>query len=197
MYGMVNRAIKQYIEAHFDTATWSQVKKRAQLLEDDFIGMDQYDDSVSVNLVVALSEVENLTPANVLERIGEFWIDFAYRSDYGPLIDMAGDTLPEVLMNLDDLHVRVGESFEDLKPPSFWCTEVTDTSLVLHYSSEREGLSPMVIGLIKGLGNHLGISCAIEQIVQRSEGADHDEFAVVFGDDTSPETAKRQAVVST
>ena len=180
MYGMVNRAIKEYVENHCDGIAWNDVKVQANLQVEEFQSMEQYEDAVSVDLIVALSEIQGISPAKVLEHIGEFWIDFAYRSEYGSLIDMAGTTLPEILMQLDELHERVGESFEHLKPPSFWCTNVSDNSLTLHYVSEREGLAPMVIGLIKGLGKHLSLTCEVTHTAQRSEGANHDEFAVTY-----------------
>lgn len=180
MYGMVNGAIKALIVKKYGNETWEKVRAQAQIESADFMSMEQYDDSISVDLVVALSTVLSKSPAKVLEEVGEFWIEFAHNSEYGALLDMAGDTLPQILMNLDDMHTRVGQSFSALRPPSFWCTDVTDQSLTLHYSSERDGLSPMIIGLVKGLGRLLDIECEITQVSEKDATQPYASFSVTF-----------------
>ncbi len=62
------------------------------------------------------------------------------------MTDAAGSNLWEFLGNLDDLHSRVGLMYPKLKPPSFRCKQISDTSLELHYESERPGLASLVIG---------------------------------------------------
>ncbi len=179
MYGMVNLAIEQFIKENHGQDTWETVASKTGVIN-DFISMEQYPDSDSVNLIVGLSKITSQTPAQILTAIGEYWITFAYNSEYGDLMDMAGDNLPDVLANLDELHFRVGHSFEDLSPPSFWITDVTEDSLILHYHSEREGLAPMVVGLVRGLSKHLQTECSIIQVGFSGDTGDHDEFAVAF-----------------
>ena len=179
MYGMVNRAIEQFIKEKHSQSTWERVASKAAV-EDEFMSMEQYPDSASVNLVVGLSEVTGQTPTQVLADIGEYWVEFAHNSEYGELLDMAGDTLPEVLSNLDEMHMRVGQSFDELKPPSFWISDLTDDSMILHYASERDGLAPMVVGLVRGLGKLLDTACSVIQVGFKGDTSDHDEFAVAF-----------------
>jgi hypothetical protein len=50
----------------------------------------------------------------------------------------------------------------------------------LHYFSERQGLSAMVIGLLEGLEAHFNLAIAARQIADKSAGADHDIFEVSF-----------------
>ena len=180
MYGMVNNAIKQLIIENHGQETWARVFQDSNLSSDDFYHMEQYEDSDSVALVVSASTILEMTPPAFLESLGIYWITYAMNSDYGDLLEMAGDSLVEVLENLDSMHGRVGDSFEALRPPSFWCTDVQDNSLHLHYASEREGLSPMVVGLIKGLGLHFGLDCKVENIASVTDGADHDIFSVTY-----------------
>lgn len=186
MYGMVNKAIREYIEKAHGEEIWQRVASSSGLAEVDFVSMESYPDAASVALVVSTSEVTGIGVPALLESIGEYWVTFALRSDYGVLLQMAGDTLPEVLMNLDQMHTRIGQSFTRLQPPSFWCTDVTDTSLVLHYLSTRGGLlAPMVVGLVRGLGTMLGITCEVVHEERRDAGAPHDTFRVVYGSDVS------------
>ena len=57
---------------------------------------------------------------------------------------------------------------------------MTGDSLNLHYFSERDGLAPMVVGLLEGLGPLYNVRVGIEQTQQKAEGDDHDVFALQF-----------------
>ncbi len=195
MYGMVNRAIEQFIRKEHGEDVWERVASKADVNQ-DFISMEQYPDSVSVDLVVGLSEVTGMGPGQVLADVGEYWVSFAYNSEYGDLLDMAGDTLPEVLSNLDEMHTRVGHSFENLNTPSFWVTDLTEDSMILHYASNREGLAPMVVGLVRGLGNLLETDVSVIQVGFKGDTSDHDEFAVAFAKKEKTETPVKPAVSS-
>jgi hypothetical protein len=64
-----------------------------------------------------------------------------------------------------------------LKPPSFSVSEQATDSLVLHYYSERPGLAPLVVGLLKGLGDRFGLE--VEATWERVDsGRPHDRFRV-------------------
>ena len=180
MYGMVNKAIVQMISEQHGKDVLDHVLAKADIIHSEFIGLEQYEDGVSVAMITAMADISEESPVKVLEDLGEFWIEFARNSDYGDLLAMAGETLPEILTSLDDLHVRVGSSFPNLMPPTFWCTNVSDHSLTLHYASKRSGLSPMVIGLVRGLANMLDIECDVVQSAVKGEGSDHDEFFIQF-----------------
>lgn len=78
------------------------------------------------------------------------------------------------------MHGRVGLSFPELRPPSFRCTDITDTSLTFHYDSEREDLSDLVIGLIEGLGHLFELAVTIRPLALKAEGAHHDTFDVTY-----------------
>lgn len=195
MYGMVNRAIEQFIREEHGEEVWERVASKASVSA-DFISMQQYPDSVSVDLVVGLSEVTGTGPAQVLADVGEYWVSFAYNSSYGDLLDIAGDTLPEVLANLDEMHTRVGQSFDDLNTPSFWVSDLTEDSMILHYSSNREGLAPMVVGLVRGLGKLLDTDVSVIQVGFKGDTSDHDEFAVAFAKKESSNPAPKPSIIS-
>ena len=78
------------------------------------------------------------------------------------------------------MHAHIGTVFPNLQPPSFQCTDITDHSMRLHYYSERAGLAPMVIGLLKGLGTMFNQPIAVVHAVSRAAGANHDEFVLEY-----------------
>lgn len=183
MYGLVNKAIEDMVCAYYDEDTWETIKEKAGLEDIDyFINMEGYPDDVTHRLVRSACEVLNMTSEEVLQAFGEYWVTFTATKGYGELMDSAGDDLPEFLNNLDNLHARVGLSFPKLKPPEFECSYHTEETIDLHYRSTREGLAPMVIGLVRGLGKRFNTDIDITHTQSRSEGADHDTFSIKYQD---------------
>jgi hypothetical protein len=178
MYGLVNRALEELIRTTHGDDAWEKIKERAGVDIEVFVRMDAYPDDITYRLVGAASELLNQSPDSLLKAFGKYWTLYTGREGYGDLLDAAGNTLQEALANLDDLHVRVGLMYPELKPPSFRCTDVTAEGLVLHYYSSRAGLAPMVIGLIEGLGKRFGHTLEIAPLARRDSGDDHDSFAI-------------------
>jgi Haem-NO-binding len=180
MYGLVNKAIQDMVCSRFGEDIWREIKDKAEVNVDVFISMEGYPDDLTHRLVKAASVVLGLSPTQVMEAFGEFWVQYTSEEGYGEMMDMSGDTLPEFLENLDNLHARVGISFPKLEPPSFECSDVEENHLNLHYRSSREGLSPMIVGLVKGLGTKFDTEVDVTQTLYRDNGAEHDEFLVKY-----------------
>jgi hypothetical protein len=180
MYGMMNLAIQEFIAQRYGDAVWQQIKQQAAPEIDHFLTMEQYPDEVTRDLVDTAAELTGDEATEILDAMGEFWVEFAQHSGYGDLLQVIGTTLPEALINLDNMHARVGLLFPDLKPPTFWCTDVGEHSLVLHYQSDREGLDAMIPGTVRGLAAMLNTTASVEQIASKQDGADHVQFRVEF-----------------
>ena len=186
MYGLVNKAIEDMVRSQFSDETWEAIKQKASVKSEVFVSMEGYPDDVTHRLVKAASEVLDLSAAEIMKAFGQYWVQYTANEGYGDLMEMNGEDLPEFLENLDDLHARVGIMFPKLQPPSFDCsdeaeaTDEFDASLTLHYHSNREGLAPMVLGLVEGLGKRFDTDVDISQTENRNEGADHDEFLVKY-----------------
>ena len=82
----------------------------------------------------------------------------------------------EDLDNLDAMHARIGGTMPELVPPSFSREEQEDGSSLLHYYSKREGLAPMVVGLVKGLAKRFGTEVEIECLGEEAPG--HQRFLI-------------------
>jgi hypothetical protein len=184
MYGLVNKAIEDLIRTQHGTEAWDQIRAAAGLDDDTFVSMKQYPDAVTYALVGAASGVLGLPAEQVLEAFGRYWITYTASEGYGELLTMGGKNVRQFLVNLDALHVRVGHSFENLRPPDFYCTNVSEASLVLHYVSPRDGLAHLVIGLLQGLGERFGQKLSIEHRERKSDGSDHDVFFVAYSQPT-------------
>jgi hypothetical protein len=181
MYGLVNKAIQDMICTYHGEDTWETIKEKADLEDIDFfIGMDAYSDDITYRLVAAACEVLGMEAEEILKAFGEYWVTYTAEEGYGELLDSAGNSLGKFMENLDNLHARVGLSFAELRPPSFDCEHTTENSMELHYQSSRQGLAPMVIGLLHGLGKRFHTKVDITQTSFREQGADHDIFSIEY-----------------
>lgn len=186
MYGLVNQAIRDMILTNHGEEIWARVRQRAEVAVESFEGMEPYPDDLTHRMVMAASVELNQDPHALLRAFGEFWVKFTAAEGYGPLMEIAGSSLPEFLHNLDDLHARVGVNFPQLVPPSFDAEDQDEGTMHLHYHSRREGLAPMVIGLVEGLGDRFDTPVEVEQLASRGEGAAHDVFEVRYGPQQMP-----------
>lgn len=178
MYGLVNKAIKQLVVKEFGEQTWVEVCKMVGFEEEDFVGMEPYPDSLTYQLVGSITKVTNMDSKDVLEAFGEHWILYTADEGYGDLMDLSGNNFVDFLSNLDMLHERIAGLMPHLSPPKFTTRNTTQQSVELEYRSDREGLTPMLYGLIKGLAKRYDMVVSIEQIQHKSNTHDCDIFLI-------------------
>ena len=176
MYGLVNRAVEGLVTEKFGADAWLRICQRADLEDASFVAMEAYDDAITYSLVAAASAELGLEPAAVLEAFGDYWTTYTIEEGYGDLLTMMGNSLEEFLDNLDSMHARIAGTMPELMPPSFEREANDDGSSVVHYRSEREGLAPMVLGLLKGLARRFSVAIEIEQLACDTPG--HARFLV-------------------
>ena len=174
MYGLVNKAVVDLVVSKFGQDTWNAIKKKAEVDVDVFVSMDGYPDDLTYRLVGAASEVLKIPPEAVLEAFGEHWVLYTAAEGYGPMLDASGNTLREFLENLDALHARVALTMPALKPPRFRLVPVDNTTMLLEYHSTRQGLAPMVVGLLKGLSIRFNTPIDVSHVRREA----HDEFTI-------------------
>jgi hypothetical protein len=180
MFGLVNIAAKELIIGEFGAEAWETIRHRAYLVDDDFVGMQDYPDDLTYRLLAAASAVLSLPSDDLLKAFGQYWTRFVARRGFGELLDVSGHSLTDFLENLDNMHAQVGFIFEGLKPPSFRVTDAGADRLTLHYFSDRPNLGSMVAGMLEGLEAHFQLDIRVRQTEEKAKGADHDIFEVTF-----------------
>lgn len=193
MYGLVNKAVQDLALARGGPSAWAAIRTRAELDTPSFVTMEQYDDDVTYRLVTAAGEHFGWPADAVLEAFGEHWITYTAQEGHGPLLAALGSTLPEFLGNLDAMHTRIRLTMPALQPPSFSCEELDEGHLRLHYWSDRPGLAPMVVGMLRGLGVRLGVHVEVARVEALGDRHDHEVFDVRYGP-ARPVAAARSAV---
>lgn len=170
MYGLVNKAVEDLVCSRYGEETWTRIQAQAGVDEVGFVSMAAYPDEITYKLVGAASEVLGTPVPALLEAFGEHWILYTARAGYGELMAMFGRSLREFVANLDNMHARVGLSFPQLAPPSFVVRDAGPRTLEVEYHSHREGLAPMVVGLLKGLARSFAEEVAVEHVHGRDRG---------------------------
>lgn len=178
MYGLVNRAIEQLVVSSKGDAAWQRVCARAGIGAEGFVAMCPYDDRLTFDLVHAVSEELDMPAAQVLEAFGEYWILYTADEGYGELMASAGSDMRSFLSNLDDMHGRVEAVFPQMKLPRFRVEASDNGALRVHYASERDGLAPMVIGLLRGLARRFGERRVVRHMIPRGPASREDIFVV-------------------
>ena len=178
MYGMVNLGIRTFIADNHGLPVWFEICANAGIGDADFESMLTYDDAITYRLVAAISQKLDVSQEDVLRIFGEYWIEYAGKTALGRIIDFGGSSFIEVLESLDEMHERFRAAMPHLRPPSFEVVELSDRIFHLHYQSEREGLTPMVVGLLYGLAQRHGEQIRVSHITHKGDGADHDIFEI-------------------
>lgn len=181
MYGLVNQAVEDLAVELGGQALWQRIKQHAGVTAAAFVAMAPYDDALTYRLVDAASAVLGMPPEAVLTAFGEHWVVYTGRQGYGPLFAVMGSTLPEFLRNLDAMHGRIAVQMPTLQPPSFRCEELDRERLLLHYTSTRSGLVPMVRGLLTGLGTLFDVPVTVTDWPQGEQDGSGHVFLVTHG----------------
>lgn len=181
MYGLVNKAIKDLVTEKFGKDKWDQIALMSNFQDEDFVSMNSYPDELTYNLVKYSSQVLKADASVILEAFGEYWILFTAQEGYGDLMDLTGSSLVEFLDNLDMLHSRMSNIMPHLEPPQFRTENKTENSVELVYMSKRQGMAPMCLGLIKGLGKRFKIdSLKVKQTVFKNNESPADVFLITW-----------------
>ena len=113
--------------------------------------MEPYPDAVTYGLVVAASEVLGAPVPALLEAFGEYWTMYTAREGYGELLALFGSTLEN--SRQPGCHAYPGRNdLSQAASAKLRTDRAGRRRLRSEYHSSREGLAPMVVGLLKDLG---------------------------------------------
>lgn len=177
MYGMVNRAVEDLVVSSAGEEAWRTICAEAGIEVEYFEAMEPYDDSITYDLVAAASTVLDTPAEEILESFGRHWILYTGAEGWGPVLDSQGSTVAEVIGNLNQMHIRIQATMPSLVMPTFNIISTSAERIEFEYHSHREGLAPMVLGLVKGLTERCGEEWDVAHTGLRSVDG-HDTFAL-------------------
>ena len=169
MYGLVNKAIEDLVVSSAGEKTWRKIKQSAGLQELQILDTSNYDDEITYNLVHAASKILDQPADDILYSFGKHWVMYTGKKGWANLFAASGEDLVSFLRNLDDMHARVNVAMPEGRMPEFTLIE-KEGWYQLEYRSQREGLAPMVGGILVGLAEQFEECWDITQIAHRNEG---------------------------
>jgi hypothetical protein len=168
---MVNNAIRSFVIESHGPAAWATICDRASADRGEFAAMLPYDDALTMRLLEQGAATMGMTTEALLYEIGRYWVHFAARSSFGPLITFGGAHFEEFLGNLDAIHSKIKASLPKLDPPSFSVEPGSGHTVRVVYRSNRHGLFSFVEGLFAGLSEHFGQHIEILSFEQLGPGS--------------------------
>lgn len=161
MYGMVMKAIEQYVRSEHGASGWAQVASANGLQYTTLIATDGYSDAQTIGLVQSAATLGALSFDNMLRRLGDYWIDYALASPMRELMARNGRDIGDFLAGLNTLHARAQLMLNGMEAPHFETHDLTADSVRLIYCSSRSGLEPFVEGLLQGLGRMFNVQLRV------------------------------------
>ena len=156
MYGMINKAIRTLVIREAGEEVWEQVLVASGIDEDVYEDLEAYDDGVTFSLVGATSETLGIPAGDVLEMFGVYWATDVAPKGYGEYFEAFGNDFKSFVAGLDEMHVRITKLLPSLVPPAFEIEELGENHFKVHYVSQRDGLAPLAVGMLKGVAIHFG-----------------------------------------
>ena len=181
MYGMINKAIRTLVIREAGEEVWEQVLEASEIDEDVYEDLEGYDDGITFSLVGAVSETLGVPPGDVLEMFGVYWATDVAPKGYGEYYNAFGNDFKSFVAGLDEMHVRITKMLPSLVPPAFSIEELGENHFKIHYVSQRDGLAPLAVGMLKGVAQHFGGEADIKQLEYKGTD-DHDVFEVRFNE---------------
>jgi guanylate cyclase soluble subunit beta len=157
MYGLIHNSLRDMVKTRLGDDEWPEIMQTAGLSESDFLSLKNYDDTVVMSLLGVTRAKTGLSIDELLYDFGWHFIKRTAFTHYAGVLDMHGETLWELLGNLNHMHDRIASSFPGYRPPSFQLLPTAENTYELIYSSSRQGLTAFVRGLLDGLADYFSI----------------------------------------
>lgn len=85
MYGLINKAVQGYLVQAYGQDQWDQIAETAGIYPGGFISLETYPDEITYSLVTRASAILSIPAERLLEKLGEYWIEYVAEEGYGEL----------------------------------------------------------------------------------------------------------------
>ncbi|KAK8757400.1 hypothetical protein V5799_004968 [Amblyomma americanum] len=153
-YGFIHCALEDLVTKKFGAETWKELLEKSGITMHgaSFLMHKVYTDEMTLKLVGAACEVLGLDLDTCLEAFGEHFLYFCQQHGYDHILRVLGSNMADFLTNLDNLHDHLASTYPGMRAPSFRVTPGPSGQILLHYYSDRKGLHPIVLGIVKVVG---------------------------------------------
>lgn len=179
MYGIVNRAVESLVLQAAGENAWREITEAAGFSELELVDSENYSDEVTVKIAMEICSYLHLELDVLLHMLGKHWVVYTQTQGWHQHFKLSGNSLIEVLQDLDSLHARVRDAMPDGSMPAFAVSTIEE-GYILEYKSSRDGFAPMVLGILEGLAESFNemwhfelvdkkAQCGVDRFLLKSE----------------------------
>jgi len=159
MYAYIPLIWKDMVLTMTGPETWAKILLEAGIwseIEEPLLNKKTRREDLIFALFGATCKKMALSRDDLLRAFGRHFVSFTLRTGNGTFLRSQGCTLPVFLENVNGMHNYMKRDHPDAKFPFIESKydPVADT-LLLTYLSIREGVSPLLLGIIEEIGAHL------------------------------------------
>ncbi|CAI8057859.1 Guanylate cyclase soluble subunit beta-1 [Geodia barretti] len=183
-YGFFSSALEKLVRRRFGDDKWEEICDLAGVSLGESCSFQVhhvYEEKDIHSLLQTATTVLGLDQPTILEMFGEQFLQWCVEYGQSETLRLLGRSLQDFLANLDSLHDHVSTIYPHMVAPSFRCSPGRwGDEFLLHYHSQRDGLEPLVIGLVKAVARqYFKMEVRIELMTKKGdEGSDHSVFTV-------------------
>lgn len=159
MHGLVHIALRAFVLEDYGEASWDNALREADVKDEQSIldASTQYPDSATVAVVVAATRALQIALDKLLHAFGEFFVHWLDDLDQLRVLDAMGDTLEQVLTNVNALHHTLSRMHSSSEFPTLGVSgALTTGNLLISYASVRGHLlEPFLLGVLQALSERI------------------------------------------
>lgn len=163
MHGLINKAIQTFVCQTYGPDRWVGITRAANLAQPEFEAMLPYDESITRQLLDALS-ADLARPADeILEDLGTFLVSNPRVEALRRLLRFGGVTYEEFLHSLDDLPDRTRLAVSDLRLPPLELREHARGHYTLRCCAGLPGYGSVMMGILRAMADDYGALVTLER----------------------------------
>ncbi|CAI5448932.1 unnamed protein product [Caenorhabditis angaria] len=172
MIGWTHLCVTTLIRRKYGEEVLAEILRKAGFAEDNTFEIGTYyDDTETMRIFRVAATVLGLSVDDMWEMYGEFLITYACETGWQKMLFAMANNLQEFLDNLNSMHYFIDQiAFKsEMKGPTFQCEPFGESGLKLHYFSFRQGLFPIVKGLVRKTARILFEMDVKVQVLERNQ----------------------------
>ncbi|TDT76936.1 heme-NO-binding protein [Litoreibacter halocynthiae] len=178
MYGLVHRALQCFSQDTYGDVVWNKVVAEAGVQVHEYEAMLFYPDHHLDDVLLALSNHLDKTPAQVSEDVGAYLVTHQRMEAVRRLLRFGGATFEEFVLSLDELHDRVKLALPELDLPELEVEAHSGSSFSVLVKSEHHRFGAVLLGILRAMADDFGTLVMLD-LGRSTQGSDDVERATI------------------
>ncbi|KAK0401830.1 hypothetical protein QR680_015996 [Steinernema hermaphroditum] len=152
MIGWIHLCVQQMILDKYGADLWQKILSDSGIEANKvYHAKKVYEDKEIYRTIRSISINSDIPVEKIWEMFGEHMVDYAFQNGFDKLLVSMADNIQDFIDNLNAMHFFILKLYlnTDVRGPAFQSERLDDGTIRLHYFSNREGIYPMVMGLLR------------------------------------------------